>query len=160
MPREGKEKGGTPETRVGARIKTAGAAAGVSFTGACDTYPNSLPTHALLKFAGEVSPSKQHELMEVLFRKYFHDGEYLWDKADGMDNLTAAAEEVGLDGVAARAYAEDEANQRVVADEAQRISRSGVSGVPFFFFDGEPAFSGAQPPAAFTEILDQVAASK
>jgi len=152
MPAEGVSKGGTPETRVGARIKAAGAQAGISFTGLCDRYPNSLAAHALLKYAGEVAPSKQSELQEVIFRQYFTDGLY----PDG-ENLAAAARECGLDADAARKFAESEENQKAVEREAREISRAGVSGVPFFFVDGEPAFSGAQPPEVFSRLLNEAA---
>ena len=155
VPPEGEPKGGTPESRVGARIKTAGVAVGITFTGKCDRRPNTLAAHALLKHAAEVAPTKQNELQEVLFRHYFTDGLF-----PAGDNLAAAAREVGLDGDAALAYAESEENQSAVAAEARQISRAGVSGVPFFFVDGEPAFSGAQPPAVFTRLLEDVAARR
>lgn len=152
VPAEGVPKSGTPETRVGARMKAAGAAAGIDFTGKCDRYPNSLAAHTMLKYAGKVAPAKQSDLMEVVFRQYFTDGLY----PDG-DNLAAAAREVGLDADAARAYALSEENQKAVAREAREISMEGVSGVPFFYVNGEPAFSGAQPPATFVRLLDEAA---
>lgn len=135
-------------------MRAAGKAVGIEFTGKCDRYPNSLGVHALLKWAGEVAPAKQSALKEVLFRQYFTDGLY----PDG-PNLEAAAIEVGLDGAAARSAAEAEENQRTVAEEARQISRMGVSGVPFFFVNGEPAFSGARPPAEFLRLFNEAAAA-
>jgi len=155
VPMEGVPKGGTPETRVGVRMKAAGEAVGITFTGKCDRYPNSLAAHALLKYAAKVSPSKQSELQEVVFRQYFTDGLY-----PSVDNLAAAALEVGLDSEAAREFAESEENQSAVEAEAREISRAGVTGVPFFFVNGEPAFSGAQPPATFVRLLDEAAAER
>lgn len=135
-----------------ARMKAAGKAAGIDFTGKTDRYPNSLAAHALLKFAAETSPEKQNALQEVLFRHYFTDGLY-----PSEENLAAAAEEAGLDAPAARSFASSEKNQRAVADEARGISRAGVTGVPFFFVNGEPAFSGAQPPSAFVRLIEDAA---
>ena len=105
-----------------------------------------------VKHAAEVAPDKQNALQEVLFRHYFTDGLF----PDG-ENLAAAAHEVGLDADAARKAAESEENQSAVAAEARQISRAGVSGVPFFFVNGEPAFSGAQPPAVFKSLLEDAA---
>ena len=99
VPPEGVLKGGTPETRVGARMKAAGEAVGISFTGKCDRYPNSLPVHALLRYAAEVAPAKQSELQEVLFRHYFTDG-----RLPSGDNLADAAREVGIDADAAQRH--------------------------------------------------------
>lgn len=152
MPPEGVPKDGTPATRVGARMKAAGQAVGIDFTGKCDTYPNTLAAHALLEYAAEVSPSKQNELQEVLFRQYFTDG-----VAPMGVNLAAAATEVGLDGKEALEYALSVENQRRVAARARDISNKGVTGVPFFFIDNEPLFSGAQPPEMLKRVLDEAA---
>jgi len=178
IPPGGVPKGGTPESRVPARMKAAGAAAGIDFTGKCDRYPNSLAAHALLRYAADLAPSKQSDLQEVqchrptvvsvcsnmpinltrmrmrqvLFRQYFTDGLY----PDG-ETLAAAAKEVGLDAVQARAYAESQDNQRLAAEEARAISMRGVSGVPFFFINGEPALSGAQPPHVLTAMINEAA---
>jgi len=125
---------------------------GIDFTGACDRAPNTLEAHALLAYAAEVAPDKQSDLQEVLFRHYFTDGRY-----PSGSNLEAAATEAGLDGEAALAYAQDEKNKARVVEEARRNS-SGISGVPFFRFNGEDAFSGAQPPAVIREMIEQAAA--
>jgi len=149
VPDEGVPKSGTPETRVPPRMKAAGAAVGVDFTGKCDRYPNTLSHHALLKYAAEVAPAKQNTLQEVLFRHYFTDGLY-----PAGANLALAATEAGLDGEAARAYAEDDANRSEVECEARANAAMGITGVPYFFINGEPAGSGAQPPEAFLRMFE------
>jgi predicted DsbA family dithiol-disulfide isomerase len=40
-----------------------------------------------------------------------------------------------------------------VKREATEASRSGISGVPFFIFNGKPAFSGALPADQMLEVL-------
>jgi len=92
--------------------------------------------------------AKQNQLQEVLFRSYFTDGKY-----PDVDNLVTAAEEVGLSGSEARSVLEEGRYDARVRREAAQVSSSGISGVPYFFFNGKPAFSGAQPPAAFLEVL-------
>ena len=154
MPENGKAKDPVkdPAERVGAWMKRAGDSVSppIEFTGKCDRYPNSLAAHGLLKYAGEHAPAKQNALQEVLFRQYFHDGLY----PEGA-NLAAAAAEVGLDGEAARAFAESDAAKKAVAGEAREASASGITGVPYFFFNGQPAFSGAQDQSVFLRALEE-----
>lgn len=95
---------------------------------------------------------KQHQLQEVLFRHYFTDGRY-----PDLSNLRSAAEEVGLDGAEAVTALQDTARQGRVRQEGLSYSQKGVSGVPFFVIGGQPAFSGAQPPAVFVEELKKAA---
>lgn len=149
MPQDGKPKGDGP--RVGARLKQAGSSVGIDFTGKTDRYPNSTLAHTLMSFALENGgPSTQNTLQEVLFRHYFTDGLY-----PDSSNLRAAAEEAGLDANAAIAFAEDPQNQRQVVAEAQRYSSGGIHGVPYFLVNGQPQFSGAQPPSVFLDVLDK-----
>ena len=150
IPVEGVPKGGTPESRAGARMKAAGAVVGINFTGMTDRYPNTLAAHALLEYAAKEAPEKQDMLQEVLFRHYFTDGLF-----PAGENLKAAATEAGLDGAAALKYASVEENQAAVQAAARRNAQSGISGVPFFIIDGKPVFSGAQPPEAFVEAFDE-----
>ena len=101
MPPEGVLKQGKGAENVNPRLRAAGEAVGINFTGACDRAPNSTEAHALLAYAAKVSPDKQNALQEVLFRHYFTDGLY-----PAGANLAAAATEAGLDGAAAQAFAE------------------------------------------------------
>jgi len=153
MPPEGVLKNGRGQQNVNQRLRAVGQSVGIDFTGACDRAPNSVEAHALLAYAAEVSPQKQNDLQEVLFRHYFTDGRY-----PAGANLAAAAAEVGLDSEAALAYAQDDKNKARVVEEARQNSMSGVSGVPFFRINGEDAFSGAQPPEAIREMIEEAAA--
>ena len=152
-PAEGVAKApDTPDNpRVGARMKSAGLAVGINFTGLCDRYPNTLLAHCLLKFA-EADATVQDKLSEILFRHYFTDGLY-----PDATNLRKAAVEAGVaDPDAAMAFVASLEAQQAVKAEAAGYSRSGISGVPYFFVNGQPAFSGAQPPEAFRKIFDSL----
>lgn len=140
----------TPDNpRVGARLRAAGQAVGIDFTGKTDRTPNTLASHTLLQYAGEHEGfAKQNELQEILFRKYFTDGIF-----PDSQSLATAAEEAGLDVQEAMAYAEDPVNQALVSQEAISASASGVNSVPYFKFNGAPAFSGAQPPELFLKVI-------
>jgi len=178
MPEEGQPKApDTPDNpRVGARLKQAGASSGINFTGKTDRTPNATRAHALVKFfEAKESQEKGNKwplglqdcLMNIIFRHYFTDGLY-----PNKENLTTAlrealqkqqsdaqaslfnAQDVVKDAVA---FMEDANNRNAVAAEAAAYSRGGVSGVPYFFFGGQPAFSGAQPPSTLKQSILSVA---
>lgn len=149
MPPEGKLKG--PGPKVGDRLRLAGLSAGIDFTGKTDRAPNSTEAHTLLDWARETAgEGTQHALQEVLFRHYFTDGRY-----PDVENLKAAAEEVGLSGSAAVQALQDETRKARVFTEGRGYSARGVTGVPFFIIgtDSSSSFSGAQPPSVFVDEL-------
>lgn len=152
MPEEGIQK--APETpgnsRVGSRLKAAGQAVGIDFTGKCDVYPRTVLAHTLMEYAGEEKDGiKQDDLQEVLFRHYFTDG-----LAPTTENLLKAAAEVGLDVDAAKAFISDRKHQKMAFDRAIFWSSQGVSGVPTFYINGRQTFSGAQDTAAFSKMFE------
>jgi len=150
MPKDGKPKG--PGRRVSPRLKQVGEAVGIDFTGKTDRYPNSIAAHTLLDYVGKNDPTKQHQLQEVLFRHYFTDGRY-----PDLTNLKAAAVEVGVkDSDAATKFAADSRAQAHVREEALHYSVQGINGVPYFFANGRPLGSGAQPVESLVEAFRTV----
>lgn len=93
----------------------------------------------------------QNNLQEILFRHYFTDGRF-----PDIPNLVSAAEEVGLPGAEAQQVLENKSFEARVQKEAAEASRSGINGVPYFYINGKPQFSGAQPPEAFLEAFRTV----
>ena len=154
MPKEGqaKDPNTPPERRAPPRLKAAGANVGIDFTGLTDRYPNSTKMHTLMAYVLEIDGAEiQNMLAEITFRHYFTDGRYPND-----ENLRAAAAEAGVKDLdAAMAYANDPTNQAVVANEARFYSSQGISGVPFFIFNGKPVASGAQPPSHFKNLIER-----
>jgi predicted DsbA family dithiol-disulfide isomerase len=156
MPEEGTPKApNTPDNpRVGQRLKDAGQAAGVNFTGKCDRAPNSIKAHALLRYAAEHKPEVQHELSGLLFKMYFEDGDY----PDAV-NLAVRAAQVGLNKDDVLEFLAGRSAEAAVQQEAAGYSRQGVTGVPFFIFNGQPAFSGAQNEETFLRAFEKAATS-
>lgn len=152
IPDEGLEKApvtpGNP--RVGARLKEAGAAVGIDFTGKCDRYPNTLRSHALLEYAREkYGVEKQNELAEALFQAYFTDGTYLIEK-----NLVDIAKRIGLDAKEAQEVVTNMEKIEAAHESAKNWSRRGVTGVPCFFINGQRCFSGAQDKESFIRVFE------
>ena len=108
---------------------------------------NTRAAHRLIHFAK--SEGRDHAMVERLFRAYFTEGGNTGDYG----SLADLAVEVGLDrdqalaALESRAYADDVDRDVALAREL------GISGVPFFVFDGSIAVSGAQPVEAFMQAL-------
>jgi len=143
----------TPDNpRVGAHMKSAGSSVGIDFTGKCDRTPNTLLGHTLLDFALDKHGSaKQNEVAERLFKMYYTDGIF----PDAV-NLATIGQECGLDKNEIEVALSDQENLGKVEAVIQRNTRQVRGGVPFFVFNGQPAFSGAQDPATFHEVFDQL----
>lgn len=145
-----KKYGGDPAVMF-ARVAAAGRDAGLELDPAKQT--RMVPTlrgHTLLRHA--IAKGTQVAMARALFEAYFQEVRDI--------SAPAVLSEIG----ARFGFTPDEAT-RVVTDpvelgitreEADRASRQGIRGVPYFVFGGRVAFSGAQPEAAFREALKRV----
>ena len=88
-------------------------------------------------------------------KAYFVAGRFIGSE----DVLVQIATEAGLDGDAARAYVTDPAHRARVAQADAQARQMGVSGVPFFVFNGQVAVSGAQDPHALLAAMQQACKS-
>ncbi|KAJ8607021.1 hypothetical protein CTAYLR_006259 [Chrysophaeum taylorii] len=153
-PEQGVPKGGTPASRVGARLAAAGKAVDINFTGLTDRTPNTTLFHATMEaLHGET----QTKFQEACFEAYFTRGVFPDERG-----LLDAAATVGLEDVVAKILDDETAlaeHKRRAVDEARAAARRGVTGVPFFEFNGVPAFSGAQDPSTFLHYLNKAAAT-
>lgn len=135
-----------------ANIQSAGETLDLAFEfGKIKRSPNTLDSHRLLRWSE--STGLQDKLVEVLFRKFFMDGQDLGDQQVLLD----AAEEVGMDKVLVTELLESDKDKELVLKEEARAREMGVTGVPFFVFNDKYALSGAQDPSAFLQVFDQIA---
>ena len=110
---------------------------------------NSFKSHRLLQLAKEKGLGDALE--ERLFSAYFIEGK----DTSSNDVLIELGDDIGL--------TKEEVNEALTNDEyADKVKEDihesrqiGVSGVPFFVFDRKYAVSGAQPPEAFTQVLEK-----
>lgn len=122
---------------------------GLDMSGRVEKFPDVIYGHRLIHWAEKQGGWKvQHELSGLIFKAFYTDCVFL-----GLENLAKLAGEAGLDEAAALAYLKSDADTSEVMKEAQDYSRGGVSGVPFFFIGGKPAFSGAQDPRSFAKAI-------
>lgn len=130
-----------------------GRAVGVDMTGNVTRVPNTRLSHILLEWAYEQCAAKQHNLKELIFQAYYAKDIYLGD----VDNLVSLATQAGYDGQAARTHLLSGKGESAVVEKSNAAKRAGVSGIPYFIINGQPAFSGAQDPAVFKEIIQKAA---
>ena len=108
---------------------------------------NTKAAHRLIHFAK--SEGRDHAMVERLFRAYFTEGRNTGDYA----SLADLAAEVGLDRDRSLAALESGAFSDDFDRDVALARELGISGVPFFVFDGKIAVSGAQPVEAFVQAL-------
>ena len=108
---------------------------------------NTFDAHRLLHYAA--TQQKGDAAMEAIMNAYFSEALPVGDRAA----LAKLAPQFGIAEEQALALLEsDEFTAEVRADES-RAAELGISGVPFFVFDGKTAISGAQPVEAFVRML-------
>lgn len=112
---------------------------------------NTMDAHRLLHFALAEDPQQQSALKEELLASYFLRAESPADQ----EVLVAAATKAGLAEAAVRDVLTSDRYTADVWEDIDRASDLGATGVPFFVIDDKYAIAGAQPVAAFTQVLDR-----
>jgi predicted DsbA family dithiol-disulfide isomerase len=111
---------------------------------------NTIKAHELLHYAK--SRGRQLDMKERLLKAYFVDGRHV----GRVEDLADLAAEIGLDrDEVVRVLTDERYLADVKADVAQ-AEAYGINGVPFFVFDEKYGVSGAQDPATFANVLEQL----
>jgi predicted DsbA family dithiol-disulfide isomerase len=159
LPAEGVDRRSYLEAKFGGparaaqiyeRVREAGRSAGIAFDfDAITRQPNTRDAHRLIAWAqasGDAGP-----LVEKLFAAYFLEGTFVGDRA----RLAELAGAAGLDPAAARAWLDAGTGTAEIGHAETRARELGITGVPFFIFDGRVGLSGAHPPEAMREAIRQ-----
>jgi predicted DsbA family dithiol-disulfide isomerase len=133
------------------QVSRAGAEEGIPFAfERIARTPNTFAAHRLIWFAGH--QGKQDEVVEMLFRRYFVEGEDIGN----VQTLARAVAEAGLDRATVETFLNSNEGVESVKAEEAAGHRLGIRAVPYFVINGTSVLSGAQPPeeflAAFREI--------
>ncbi len=112
-----------------------------------ETIPSTLKAHALAQHALDVGT--QRAFVKDLYEAYFSEGKDLGSD----DVLLAIAERHGLGADTVKAILSDPGEIAETRAESRAAREQGITGVPFFVFDGRFAVSGAQPVAILVEAL-------
>jgi predicted DsbA family dithiol-disulfide isomerase len=132
-----------------AKIVALGAERGIDFRFDQAIGGNTFDAHRLLHLARVQGP--QLQLKHRLGRAYFTDGEPIGDPG----TLRRAGVDVGLDPDLVDAVLTGDAYADEVREDLEAATQIGISGVPFFVVDGRLGISGAQPPDALGDLIQQ-----
>jgi predicted DsbA family dithiol-disulfide isomerase len=137
------------------RMRALTAEEGLPYQPALAVRANTRAAHRVVWLAGDGPDGRgvQDAVVGRLFRAYHAEGAYLGDA----ERLATLAAEAGLPGDRVRAMLASGAGAAEVARDLELARDLGISGVPFFLFEGAWAVSGAQPTEVFGEALREVA---
>ena len=162
LPREGISRRAYVETKFGGarraadiydRVRAVGKSVGIDFAfERIERQPNTFDAHRLISWAQAQGDAE--EVVERLFRAYCLEGRLIGDR----EVLAAIAFEAGLSEDTARDYLATEEGVDAIAGMDRRVRELGVSGVPFFIFDGKVAVSGAQEALVLVEAMREARA--
>jgi predicted DsbA family dithiol-disulfide isomerase len=131
-----------------ARVRSVGEQVGIAFDfDRIARQPNTLDAHRLVAWAQQRGDADA--LVERLFRAYFLEGRFVGDR----DELVAAAAASGLPEGEAREFLASDALRAEVEAEHREAHEAGITGVPFFIFNGRTAVSGAHDPPTLLEAI-------
>ncbi len=148
------KKFGTEKARtVGNTIREFGEAVGIDFRfEKIERSPNTLDSHRLIRWAG--TAGCQNEMVDILFRRYFEDGEDIGSH----DILADAATEAGMDADIVRDLLLKEADKELIRQEDMLARQMGISGVPSFVINSKWVMVGAQEPETLVRMFNKLLA--
>ena len=129
-------------------LEAASNAAGINFRfDGIPMRPNTLKAHCLVKWAG--GQGKAHSVSEHLFRAFFD--EHL-DVGDSKV-LANIADKAGMDGDLVTELLASERDFDTLQSELDYFRNLGISGVPFFIYNGQFSVQGGQPAEVHEQAL-------
>ena len=114
--------------------------------------PNTFNAHRVIWLAEK--EGVQAKVVEALFSAYFTEARDLGDKKV----LADAAASAGLNRAKVEKLLEGETGTEEVRALEEKAYNLGITGVPFFVFNGKSAVSGAQSQETFNKILAELTA--
>ena len=148
-------KFGGPERakEIYARVAAVGNEVGIPFQfEKIERQPNTVNAHRLIRYARE--NGKQDAVAEALFNAFFLELRDIGDVTE-LSEIAAAA---GLARETVFAYLSSDRGVELVQQEDAVARQLGISGVPYFVFDGKYAVSGAQNADVLLQAYQQAAA--
>jgi predicted DsbA family dithiol-disulfide isomerase len=126
--------------RLDRQVAEAGDDAGLDFRHDLMSWtPNTVECHRLIWFGGR--EGKQDDLVENLFRAYFHEGKNIGERGVMLD----AAEAAGIARGEAESFLDGDEGRDEIMRELDHARQTGISGVPSFMVNGQVITSGAVP---------------
>ncbi len=112
--------------------------------------PNSFFSHKLLAYAH--SKQKQTKVLELLFYKYFIEGEDIGN----LQTLINVSKEANIYDKNIENYIHSSEDNENLLNEEQQAKKIGINSVPCFIFNKEFVVRGAQPVESFNQIINSL----
>ena len=112
--------------------------------------PNSFLSHKLLAYAH--SKNKQTKVLELLFYKYFIEGEDI----GSVNVLINAAKDADIYDENIEKYIISNHDNDNLLNEEKQAKNIGINSVPCFIFNKEIVVNGAQSTKNFIQIIDSL----
>ena len=112
--------------------------------------PNSFFSHKLLAYAH--NKKKQTEVLELLFYKYFIEGEDI----GSLNVLIQVSKDADIYDEHIEKYIISKEDSDSLLNEEKQAKNIGINSVPCFIFNKEIVVSGAQPTKNFIQIIDSL----
>ena len=112
--------------------------------------PNSFLSHKLLAYAH--NKKKQTEVLELLFYKYFIEGEDI----GSLDILIKVSKDADIYDEHIKKYIISKEDNNNLLNEEKQAKNIGINGVPCFIFNKEIVVNGAQPTKNFIQIINSL----
>ena len=138
---------------VGNTIREFGEQVGIDFRfDRIERSPNTLDSHRLIRWAG--TAGCQNEMVDILFRRYFEDGEDI-----GLhDVLIDAATEAQMDADIVRDLLTKDADKELIHREGELARQMGIQGIPSFVVNSQWVMVGAQEPETLVKMFNKLLA--
>ena len=112
--------------------------------------PNSFLSHKLLAYAH--NKKKQTDVLELLFYKYFIEGEDI----GSLDVLIKVSKDADIYDQHIEKYIISKEDNNSLLNEEKQAKNIGINGVPCFIFNKELVVNGAQPTKNFIQIINSI----
>ena len=112
--------------------------------------PNSFFSHKLLAYAH--NKKKQTEVLELLFYKYFIEGEDI----GSLNVLIQVSKDADIYDEHIEKYIISKEDNDSLLNEEKQAKNIGINSVPCFIFNKEIVVTGAQPTKNFNQIIDSL----
>ena len=112
--------------------------------------PNSFLSHKLLAFAH--SKKKQTKVLELLFYKYFIEGEDI----SNLETLINISKDANIYDKNIEDYILSTQDNASLLNEEKQAKKIGINSVPSFIFNKKFVVSGAQPTENFIHIINSL----
>lgn len=113
---------------------------------------NTRNSHRLVQLGKTKSPAIQTKVVEALFSAYFENEQDITN----LDVLKQAGITAGLNATEVEDWLASGQGGEEVDDEVLRATKQHITGVPHFTINGKYQVEGAQDPAVFLQLFEEI----